>query len=66
MENLIEVLANNGIGVLCVFFLAYFINTTMKDNNKILDEVQKTLVSIKTTLDIQNKRIEKIEDKVEK
>jgi hypothetical protein len=38
----------------------------MKDNNKILDEVQKTLVSIKTTLDIQNKRIEKIEDKVEK
>lgn len=63
MENLIEVLANNGIGVLCVFFLAYFINNTMKDNNKILDEVQKTLVSIKTTLDIQNKRIEKIEDK---
>lgn len=66
MENLIEVLANNGIGVLCVFFLSYFINTTMKDNNKILDEIQKTLVSIKTTLDIQNDKIKRLEDKIDK
>lgn len=66
MESLIEVLANNGIGVLCVFFLATFINTTMKDNNKILDEIQKTLVSIKTTLDIQNDKIKRLEEKIEK
>lgn len=66
MEELIKVFVDNGISVGCVVFLIYFINTTLKDNNKILDEMQKTLVSIQTTLQLQNVRIEKLESKIDK
>ena len=66
MEEIVKLVVDNGIGVACVIFLIYFINSTMKDNNKILDQMQQTLVAIKTTLDLQNIRIEKLENKIEK
>lgn len=66
MEEIVKLVVDNGIGVACVVFLIYFINSTMKDNNKTLDQIQQTLVAIKTTLDLQNIRIEKLEDKIEK
>lgn len=66
LEELIKVFVDNGISVGCVVFLIYFINTTLKDNNKILDEMQKTLISIQTTLQLQNVRIEKLENKIDK
>lgn len=66
MEEMVKLVVDNGIGVACVVFLIYFINSTMKDNNKILDQIQQTLVAMKTTLDLQNVRIEKLEDKIEK
>ena len=66
MEEIIKLVVDNGIGVACVVFLIYFINSTMKDNNKILDQIQQTLVAIKTTLDLQNTRIEKLENNTEK
>ena len=61
MEELINLITNNGIGVICVAFLIYFINTTMKDNNKILDEIQKTLVAINTNLSNLSARVDKLE-----
>ena len=64
MEELINLITQNGIGVVCVGFLMYFINTTMKDNNKVLDEIQKTLVSIQTTLTSLTNRVDVIEGKV--
>lgn len=63
MQDLIVLLTQNGIGVVCVAFMIYFINTTMKDNNKILDEIQKTLVSIQTTLTIMTQRVDELEHK---
>ena len=66
MEELINLLTQNGIGVICVAFLIYFINTTMKDNNKILDEMQKTLVSINLNLTTLSTRVDKLEDKISK
>lgn len=66
MEEIVKLVVDNGIGVACVVFLIYFINSTMKDNNKILDQIQQTLVAIKTTLDLQNTRIEKLENNTEK
>ena len=62
MEELINLITQNGIGVICVAFLMYFINTTMKDNNKILDDMQKTLVSINTNLTTLSTRVDKMED----
>ncbi len=66
MQEVIDIITNNGIGVVCVGFMIYFINTTLKDNNKILDEMQKTLVSIQTTLGFMQDRIEKLEKRKEK
>lgn len=61
MEELINLITNNGIGVICVAFLIYFINTTMKDNNKILDDMQKTLVAINTNLTNLSSRVDLLE-----
>lgn len=62
MEELINLITQNGIGVICVAFLMYFINTTMKENNKILDDMQKTLVAINTNLTTLSSRVDKMED----
>ena len=66
MENLINLITQNGIGVICVAFLIYFINTTMKDNNKILDDIQQTLVAINSNLTTLSTRVDKLEDKMNK
>lgn len=66
MEELINLITQNGIGVICVAFLMYFINTTMKENNKILDDMQKTLVAINTNLTTLSTRVDKLEDKIGK
>ena len=62
MEELINLITNNGIGVICVAFMIYFINTTLKDNNNILDEIQKTLVAINTNLSNLSARVDKLEE----
>ena len=63
MQDLVVLLTQNGIGVVCVAFMIYFINTTLKDNNKVLDEMQKTLISIQTTLTIMIQRVDELEQK---
>lgn len=62
MEELINMITNNGIGVICVAFMIYFINTTMKDNNKILDDMQKTLVAINVNLTTLSTRVDVLEN----
>lgn len=66
MQDLINLITQNGIGVICVAFMIYFINTTMKDNNKILADIQKTLVSIDANLTTLSIRVDKLEDKIER
>lgn len=65
MEDIVELVTNNGIGVVCVCFMIYFISTTLKDNNKVLDEIQKTLVSIQTTLNMLTGRVDTLESNIE-
>lgn len=66
MQDLVNLITQNGIGIVCVAFMIYFINSTLKDNNIILDEIQKTLVSIQTTLALLTSRIDKVEEKINK
>ena len=61
MSDIVTLLTQNGIGVVCVAFMIYFISTTLKDNNKVLDEIEKTLVSIQTTLTMMTQRVEDLE-----
>lgn len=63
MEDIVNIITQNGIGIVCVAFMIYFISTTLRENNKILDEIQKTLVSIQTTLNLLMQRVEDLENK---
>ena len=65
MEEMIKLLVDNGIGVVCVGFMIYFINSTLKDNNKVLCEIKETLVSVQSTLNNLTTRVDDIEHKVE-
>lgn len=57
MNDLIQLIVNNGIGVVCVAYMIYFQLTTMKEMNK-------TLTEITTTLKLMNQDIEEIKGKI--
>lgn len=57
MGDLIQLIVNNGIGVVCVGYMIYFQLTTMKEMNKALNEVS-------TSLKLMNQDIEEIKDKL--
>lgn len=57
MSDLIQLIVNNGIGVVCVAYMIYFQNSTMKEMNK-------TLTEITTSLKLMNQDIEEIKNKV--
>ena len=59
MEEIIQAIANYGVGVICVAYLIYFQSTTMKDMNNTLIKMIETLNGINTRLSI-------IEDKLER
>lgn len=57
MIDLINVITQNGIGVVCVAYLIYFQSTTMKNMNEILSKMQLALESI-------SDRLENLESKI--
>lgn len=59
MEEIAQIITNYGIGIVCVGYLIYFQNTTMKDMNNTLVKMIDTLNGINTRLSI-------IEDKLER
>ena len=59
METIIDLIANYGIGLVCVGYMIYFQNTTMKDMSKNQQAVLKTLEGM-------NHRLELIESKIER
>ena len=59
MGDLIQLIVNNGIGVVCVGYMIYFQLTTMKEMNKTMNEVS-------TSIKLMNQDIEEIKNKLEK
>lgn len=57
MSDLIQLIVNNGIGVVCVGYMIYFQLTTMKEMNKTMNEVS-------TSLKLMNQDIEEIKEKL--
>lgn len=55
MEELVKLITENGISVVCVCFMIYYILTTSKENNKILTTMTTTLQSISDRLEILEK-----------
>lgn len=64
MDELINVIINNGLGVASFIALLYFINTTLKDTNATLVTMKDTLVTIQTNLIKITERVQDIENKI--
>ena len=59
IDEIINLIINNGIGVACVGYMIYFQLTTMKEMNNTMQEVS-------TSLKLMNQDIEEIKQKLEK
>lgn len=46
MQDIINLIVNNGLGVFCVAYLIYFQNTTMKEISKNMQENNRVLQSL--------------------
>ena len=66
MEELIKLLVDNGISVVCVGFLMYYILVVQRDNRKILEDMSSTLISICAILGVKKEEIELEKLKVKK
>lgn len=58
MEELIKIIADNGISVGCVIFLMYYILVVERDSQKVQNEICKTLIAICSILGIKQEEIE--------
>ena len=61
MEDIINVLINNGLGFASFVALIYFYIYIMKDIKSTNEEILKTLVTMQTALNLMNNRIERLE-----
>lgn len=59
MEEIVNLMMNNGLGIACVAYLIWFQSTTMK-------EMQSTLNNINTNLTSMNERIFNLEEHLRK
>ena len=57
MTALIDLITNNGIGIVCVGYLIYFQSTTMKS-------ISESLSNLVTNLSIMNERLMQIETRI--
>lgn len=55
MVDIINLIANNGIGIVCVAYLIYFQSTTMKEMLKTLSTINIRLAMIEGKVGIDNK-----------
>ena len=58
MEEIVNVITNNGIGVACVLYFMYFNSTTLKSMTETMNEVKQSLI-------LFNERLENIENKLD-
>ena len=66
MEELLNLIVQNGIGVGSFIALLYFMGTSLKDIRETTEEISKTLLLIQNNLNSLQTRIETIEDRVER
>ena len=55
LQSLVELFVNNGLGVLCVAYMIYFQNTTMK-------EMSSLLMNISINIEKINERLSNLEE----
>lgn len=55
MENILSFIQNYGVGTLCVAYIIYFQNTTMKEMLQTLQSINSRLTIIETKLEEKEK-----------
>lgn len=66
MEQLINLVVQNGVGVGSFIALLYFMGTSLKDIKESTEQTARTLLLIQNNLTSLQERIETIEHKVER
>lgn len=64
MEELINAIVNNGLGVASFIAFIYFINTYMSRMDNTMSEISKTLTLIQSNLITLQNRVDDIEQKM--
>lgn len=64
MEEFINAIVNNGLGVASFIAFIYFINTYMSKMDNTMNEISRTLTLIQGNLITLQSRIEDIEEKI--
>lgn len=59
MEEMVDIIVNNGIGVACILYFMYFNSTSLKTMTETMNEVKQSLI-------LFNERLENIEQKLDK
>lgn len=59
MDEIIQALSNYGLGVVCVGYMIYFQNTTMKEMLKTLGTINERLTLIEEKLEKTSKKTKK-------
>lgn len=59
MDEILQAIANYGVGFVCVGYLIYFQSTTMKDMNNTQLKMIETLNTINTRLTIIEEKLER-------
>ncbi len=59
MDEIINIIANYGIGVACILYFMYFNNTTLKSLTETVTKVNESLI-------LFNERLQNIEDTLNK
>ena len=55
MKEIIDLIVNNGIGIVCVGYLIYFQLITMRDLTKTLETISTRLAIIEDNMNLQHK-----------
>lgn len=55
MKEIADLIMNYGLGIICVVYMIYFQNTTMKEMIKTLGSIDNRLITIETHLNINKK-----------
>ena len=64
MEEVFNVIVNNGLGVASFIAFIYFINTYMSKMDNTMSEISKTLTLIQGNLITLQSRVDEIEEKI--
>lgn len=56
IEELVNLVTNNGLGIACVIYLIYFQNTTMKEMLSTLNAISERLSAIEIKIDLNTNK----------